>query len=205
MRLLFIILTCLTLGACSTTTSDVRDVMAEVDRSDLAYIRLAITGQEIQTSSQDSGRLYELHSTAKNILSLSNTVAHFYGFTLVAPDQADFILDIVQAVPDGGACVYGAEAVRDNFTYSTSVITFGMVPAKAAHCMVIVANLYAGPVAEENLIGEFLSNTGWVRIYAGAGELPDYRKTVTERDEVKALEASFAGLLNELINEGAFK
>lgn len=205
MRILVVFMMSFIVSACSTTTSNVRDVMAEVDRSDLSYIRLAVTGERIQTSSQDSGRLYELHSSAKGILELSNAVAHYYGFTMVAPDEADFVLDIVQAVPDGGACVYGMEAARDNITYSTSVITFGVVPAKAAHCMVIVANLYAGQVAEENLIAEFLSNVGWVRIYAGAGELSDYRKTVTKRDEVKALEASFAGLLNELINEGAFK
>lgn len=200
-----VLLVSLVLSACSTTTSNVRDVMAEVDRSELNYIRLALTGQSIQTSSQDSGRLYELHNSEQEVLELARAVAHFYGFTLVPPASADFILDINEAVPDGGACVYGVESVRDGFTYSASVATFGVVPAKAAHCMVVVGSLYSGAIAEENLIGEFISNVGWVRIYAGAGELPDYRRTVTKRDEVKALEASFAGLLNELINEGAFK
>lgn len=193
------------LSACSTTTSNVRDVMAEVDRSELAYVRIAVTGEKIQTALQDSGRLYELHSRSSEVLELAQAVAKYYGFSVVDPSEADFVLDLQQAVPDGGACVYGMEAARDSFTYSTSVITFGVVPAKAAHCLVVSAELYEGEKNETNVLGEFISNRGWVRIYAGIGELPNYRKTVTERDEIKALEASFAGLYNLLINEGAFK
>ena len=79
------------------------------------------------------------------------------------------------------------------------------MPAKTAHCLVITAELYEGYRDDSTAIGEFISNRGWVRIYAGVGELSNYRKTVTKRDEVRALEASMAGLLNLLINEGAFK
>jgi len=196
---------CALLAACSTTTSNVRDVMEEVDRSELSYIRMAITGDTIQTALQDSERLFELHSTRSEILDLINTVARFYGFTLVDESEADFVLDIQQVVPDGGACVYGAEAVRDGFTYSTSVVTFGIVPAKAAHCIVVTAELYQGYKDDSTIIGEFISNRGWVRIYAGVGEIDNYRKTVKKRDETKAIEASAAGLLNLLIEEGAFK
>jgi len=196
---------CAVMTACSTTTSSVRDLMAEVDRSELKYIRIAVIGREVLTSSQDSGRLYELHSRSGEVLTIARNVASAYGFTLVDEDQADFVLDIEGAVPDGGACVHGVEYARDMFTYSASLITFGIVPAKAAHCMVVTGMLYEGYVDEGTIIGEFVSNRGWVRIYAGIGELPDYRKTVTERDEIKALEASLGGLMNLLIEEGAFK
>lgn len=204
-RLTFLFVFSFLLSACSTTTSNVRDVMEEVDRSELSYIRMAITGDVIQTALQDSERLFELHSTRSEILDLIRTVARYYGFTLVDESEADFILDIQQAVPDGGACVHGVESVRDGFTYSTSVITFGIVPAKAAHCIVVTAELYQGYKDETTIIGEFISNRGWVRIYAGVGELDNYRKTVKKRDEIRAIEASAAGLLNLLIEEGAFK
>lgn len=193
------------LNGCSTTTSNVRDVMAEVDRSELAYIRMAVTGDVIQTALQDSERLFELHSNSAQVLELIRTVVRYYGFTLVDESDADFVLDIQQAVPDGGACVHGVESFRDGFTYSTSVVTFGIVPAKAAHCIVISAELYQGYKDETTVIGEFISNRGWVRIYAGVGEIGNYRKTVKERDEIRAIEASAAGLLNLLIDEGAFK
>lgn len=190
---------------CSTTTSNVRDVMAEVDRSELSYIRMAVTGDVIQTALQDSERLFELHRNSAEVLELVQTVVRYYGFTLVDESEADFVLDIQQAVPDGGACVHGVESFRDGFTYSTSVVTFGIVPAKAAHCIVIAAELYQGYKDETTVIGEFISNRGWVRIYAGVGEIDNYRKTVKERDETRAIEASTAGLLNLLIEEGAFK
>ncbi len=195
----------LALSACSTTTSSVRDVMGEVDRSELSFIRMAVTGSEIQTAFQDSSRLYELHSRSDEVLDVAKLVTRYYGFTLVSEEDADFVLDIKQAIPDGGACVYGMEAARDSFTFGTSVATFGIVPAKTAHCLVITAELYEGYRDDSTAIGEFISNRGWVRIYAGVGELSNYRKTVTKRDEVRALEASMAGLLNLLINEGAFK
>lgn len=197
----------LTIGftGCSTTTSNVRDVMAEVDRSELGFIKLAVVGEQIQTALQDSERLYELHNRGPKVLELAQTVARYYGFDLVPESEANFILEIQQAVPDGGACVYGMEAVRDNVTYTTSVITLGIVPAKAAHCMVVTGELFANARDEFNAIGEFISNRGWVRIYAGVGEIPNYRKTVTVRDEIRALEASIAGLYNLLIEEGAFK
>lgn len=205
LRCLSLVALGLLLVACSTTTSNVRDVLAEVDRSELGYIRIAVTGERIQTALQDSERLFELHSNSAEVLELARTVVRFYGFTLVDESEADFILDIQQAIPDGGACVHGAEAFRDNFTYSTSVLTFGIVPAKAAHCIVLSAELYEGYKDESTIIGEFISNRGWVRIYAGVGEINNYRMTVKERDEVKAIEASVAGLLNLLIEEGAFK
>lgn len=205
LRLLPILALSVVLTACSTTTSNVRDVMTEVDRSELGYIRMAVTGDVIQTSLQDSERLFELHSNRTDVLELVRTVVRYYGFTLVDESEADFVLDIQQAVPDGGACVHGVESFRDGFTYSTSVVTFGIVPAKAAHCIVITAELYQGYKDETTVIGEFISNRGWVRIYAGVGEIDNYRKTVKERDEIKAIEASTAGLLNLLIEEGAFK
>jgi len=180
--------------------------MKNVDRSELSYIKLAVTASDgIQTTLQDSGRLYEMHSRSDQVLSIIQTVTRYYGFTLVDEAEADFVLDIQQALPDGGACVYGMEAARDNFTYSTSVVTLGIVPAKTAHCIVVSAALYEGYKDDATVIGEFISNLGWVRIYAGVGEINNYRKTVTERDEVRALEASAAGLLNLLIEEGAFK
>lgn len=195
----------LTLTACSTTTSSVRDVMGEVDRSELSFIRIAVTGADIQTAFQDSSRLYELHSRSDEVLEIAKLVTRYYGFTLVSEEEADFVLEIQQAIPDGGACVYGMEAARDGFTFGTSVATFGIVPAKTAHCLVVTAELFEGYRDASTAIGEFISNRGWVRIYAGVGELSNYRKTVTERDEIRALEASMAGLLNLLINEGAFK
>lgn len=204
-RVSFFLVLIATLNGCSTTTSNVRDVMAEVDRSELSYIRIAVTGGVIQTALQDSEKLFELHSDRGQVLDLVQTVVRYYGFTLVDESEADFVLDIQQAVPDGGACVHGVESFRDGFTYSTSVVTFGIVPAKAAHCIVIAAELYQGYKDETTVIGEFISNRGWVRIYAGVGEINNYRKTVKERDEIRAIEASAAGLLNLLIEEGAFK
>ncbi|MCH2158960.1 MAG: hypothetical protein MK096_09330 [Oleiphilaceae bacterium] len=204
LQLLFI-LSLTVISGCSTTTSNVHDVMEEVDRSDLSYINIAVTGAEIQTALQDSGRLFELHHRSAEVLNLIQDVVRYYGFNLVDEDEADFVLDIQQALPDGGACVHGMESFRDNFTYSTSVLTLGIVPAKGAHCIVITAGLYTEYVDDSTAIGEFISNTGWVRIYAGVAEIDNYRKTVTKRDEIRALEASAAGLLNLLIEEGAFK
>jgi hypothetical protein len=205
LRALCLVALLVALAGCSTTTSNVRDVMDEVDRSELGFIRMAVTGDAIQTALQDSERLFELHSDSAEVLEIVQTVVRYYGFTLVDEDDADFVLDIQQAVPDGGACVHGVESFRDGFTYSTSVVTFGIVPAKAAHCIVITAELYQGYKDETTVIGEFISNRGWVRIYAGVGEIDNYRKTVKARDEVRAIEASTAGLLNLLIEEGAFK
>ena len=93
----------LALSACSTTTSSVRDVMGEVDRSELSFIRMAVTGSEIQTAFQDSSRLYELHSRSDEVLDVAKLVTRYYGFTLVSEEDADFVLDIKQAIPDGGA------------------------------------------------------------------------------------------------------
>jgi len=190
---------------CSTSTANVRDVMDEVDRSELGFISMAIVGDDVQVSSQDSERLFELHNNEAQVIALAKNVARVYGFDMQPAGQAEFVLDLLQVLPDGGACLQMSESVRDGVTYTASVMTFGMVPAKGAHCLVAVAALYRGRVADENLIAEFVANDGWVRLYAGVGDLPDYRKTVTYRDEVRAMEASFGGLFNELINEGAFK
>jgi len=204
MKVLLPLLFCLVLGACATTTSDVRAVMEEVDLSRVKNIALHIGGEKIQTSSQGNIRIYALHRTGEEAKAVLETVARAYGFRIVDLAAADYYLELRRAVPDGGECVEGLDAARQGVTYSASVMTLGMVPSRGGFCIVTNAWLHYVDRGEPDLLAEFSSDAGRIDIYAGAKDVDKYQRAVTRQDELKALEASFAGLLNVMVTEGAF-
>lgn len=194
------------ISACSTTQSDVRRVSIATDRSSAIDTLLAVTGQNIRTSFQDSSALHTLHSDADTVLAIARIVARHYGFTLVAESEAEYVLDIKSAVPDGGACVDGVESAELNASYTLSLLTLGSFPATAVHCLVVNAELYDKRSRDERmLMGAFESNAGSVELVAGINDLKVYQRTVKPDDERRGLEASFGALLSELIDEGAFQ
>ena len=97
----------------------------------------------MRTSFQNSGRLYKLHSDANTIVAIARIVARHYGFTVVEPQQAEYIIEIHSALPDGGACVSGVEAAELDASYTISILTLGAFPATAVHCLVVDASLYS--------------------------------------------------------------
>ncbi len=204
MKLPLLCLASILLTACATTTNDVRDVMEEVDLSRVKNIALHIGGEQIQTNSQGNTRIYALHHNGEEAKQVLETVARAYGFRIVDMSQADYYLELRKAVPDGGECVTGLDAARQGVTYSASVMTLGMVPSRGGFCLVTSAWLHYVVGGEPELLAEFMSNAGQIQIYAGAKDVDKYQRAVTKRDELKALEASFAGLLNVMLEEGAF-
>ena len=189
-------------ASCSSTNSNVR---VQAEQVSVSGVSIAIIGDVIQTSSQGNGRIFTLHHSAQEILAIARNVAALYGFVVVDPVSADYIIDFNQAVSDGGACIEGTDSVELDLSYSISVLTFGAFPATGVHCMVVTAELSANFSDEPQLMGEFVSNKGIVEVYAGANEIVNYKRTVQRKDEARGLEFSIGALLTEMINEGAFE
>ena len=207
MKYVFLLLIGL-IQACSTTSSDARSILSGVSKEDKSIhsaIALTITSTELITSSQGSGKLFKLHETKAEINQLAVNIARLYGFNMVAPDVAEFEMTLKLAQPDGGDCIEGLGVAAKGLSFSASILTLGMSPATSSHCFVVVADLHYIEGESSELVGEFTSNAGRVEVYAGANEVDNYQLTVTRHDEEKALEASFAGLFQRLIEDEIFK
>jgi len=116
-----------------------------------------------------------------------------------------FYLDILTAMPDGGACLEGLDSAAKNLSFTGSVLTFGIVPASTEHCLIVKAALYQYQDNQRVLVDEFSANLGRVGVYAGANLIDNYQFNVKKRDEVRGLEVSFGGLLNAMLAEEAFE
>jgi hypothetical protein len=219
MKKIVLVLVYVLLSACSTTTSDVHQLMASVDRSAIKGVRLVVEGEKIQLSSQSDTRIHTLHQSKEDVLQLAALVAKRYGFDVldsVEPvnqtngsdfltDRAVFSINIAEAMPDGGACVEGLSYAAQNLSYAGSVLTLGVSPASIEHCIVVRAELFRHHRGEQELVGEYTSNAGRVAVYAGANEVDNYQLTVSRRDEIRGLEVSIGGLLNAMISDFAFE
>lgn len=209
MRVLLWVLISFGLQACSTSTSDVRQVMGTADRVKAGAISLSIGAEHIRTSSQGNVRIRQLHHNGDEIVRLAQQVARFYGFDLVdASDgsrQADYYLDLTKAVPDGGACMEWIDSAKGGITYTVSVISFGLIPAKGGHCLVMNAVLFRDDIDGRTLVGEYRSDEGRVSVFAGPNEVDNYRRVVARSDEERILEASIGGLFNRLLADPAFQ
>jgi len=196
----------LLLSACSTTQSDVRIVSQSADLGAAKGVPLSVVGKGMQTSYQDSGRLYTLHTNREDIIAISRVVARHYGFKLVPPEKARYEIEISSAVPDGGACMSGVDSAEINVSYSLSLLTLGAFPATAVHCLVVEVALYKMlDQGERELMAEFSDNSGQVEAIAGVNDLKSYQRTVKAEDERRGLEVSFGQLLKTMIDEGAFE
>ena len=202
---LICIVVALFLGGCSTTGSDVRLVSTKTDLSTARGVLVAITGEQIQISLQDSSRLYKLHSSSAEVLDLARTIAIHYGFELVDVAAADYVFNVTSAVPDGGACMEGVDSAELDVSYTLSLLTLGAFPATAVHCLVVTMELYSVRDGEQDLMGEFISNAGSVEVVSGVKNLRNYRRLVDARDEKRALEVSIGTLYSEVISEDAFR
>jgi len=209
MKVLFWVMISFGLTACSTTTSDVRQLMNLADRSKTGEISLAIGAEKIQTTSQDDTRLYKLHHSGAGVTRITREVASLYGFKLTDADlnvdAADYYLHLTKAMPDGGACIGWLGSIAQGLSFTVSVMTFGIVPASGGHCLVVNATLYRVEAGEQVIAGEFMSNAGRVDVYAGANEVDNYQLVVDRADEARGLEASIGGLLNKVLVEHAFE
>jgi len=211
MKYLIILLVAITaaLGqACSTTSSDARNILRKVseeDKSTYSNVRLSINSDSLVTSSQDSGRLFKLHESKSDIRHLAVNIAEYYGFNVVSDDQAEFQLVLKLAQPDGGACVEGLGVATKGLSFSASILTLGISPATSSHCFIVSADLFYVLNDEDELIGEFISNEGRVEVYAGANEVDNYQLTVSRHDEEKAIETSMVGLFNAIISAQLFR
>ncbi len=203
-RYVFSVVFVLCLSACSTTPSNVRNLLTEADIERVAGTTLAIFGEQIQTSSQGDTRIFTLHHQPREIVQLGETVARAFGFLLVEKDAASYHLRIQRAAPDGGACVEGWSAAGEGAAYTASVLTLGILPARGAQCLVVSAELYAMIGGASQLLAEFESNAGQVTIVAGAREVDRYRNSVDRADELRALETSIGALFQTMIRQGAF-
>lgn len=192
-------------SACSTTPSNVKDMMVELeDPSYAALIKVAVDVKHARTSSQAHSRIFTLHHKGDELKALAEGVAKYYGFSVVPKEEAQFLFEINEAVPDGGACFQGARAVGHNISYSLSVLTFGLAPAVDGHCLFVTASLYRKVAGDFEIVGDFFSNEGKVEVLAGAGEVSNYGLTVEKLDEARGLEVSIAGLFNQMLYEEAF-
>ncbi|MFT5718215.1 MAG: CHASE2 domain-containing sensor protein [Oleiphilaceae bacterium] len=223
--LLFSFALCIVLSACSSSASDVHQIIEAVDRSSIQGVQLVIEGDDIQLTSQTIGSIFTLHQNAQEVRQLAELVAQQYGFIVVEAkanveldeagvqndnpeideQNASFYLNILTAMPDGGACLGGLASAAKNLSYTGSVLTLGLAPASAEHCLIVTAELYKYQDNERVLIGEFNSNLGRVGLYAGANEIDNYQLNVDKRDEIRSLEVSFASLLNTMLAEEAFE
>jgi len=116
-----------------------------------------------------------------------------------------FYLNILAAMPDGGACLDGLDSAAKNLSFTSSVLTLGIAPASTEHCLIVKAELYVYQDNQRVIVGEFSSNLGRVGLYAGANQIDNYQLNVNKRDEVRSLEVSFVGLLNTMLLEDAFE
>jgi len=239
---------CSILFACSSTTSDVNQIIESVDRSSIQGLQLVIGGDDIQLTSQTIGSIFTLHHNPEEVRHIAELVAQRYGFAVVeekgsydldgtelevaeldgvdvqdvnfggsvtkdkrseTSEQGDmntgFYINILTAMPDGGACLEGLATAAKNLSYTGSVLTFGIAPASAEHCLVVQAALYQYQDNQRVLVGEFSSNLGRVGLYAGANEIDNYQLNVDKRDEIRSLEVSFGDLLNRMLAAEAFE
>lgn len=224
---------CAILLACSSTSSDVNQIIETVDRSSVQGLQLVIVGEGIQLTSQTNSSIFTLHQNAEEVRRIAELVAQRYGFVVVeekglseidgadledspdkdshseASEQGDvntgFYLNILTAMPDGGTCLDGFAAVAKNLSFTGSVLTFGIAPASTEHCLIVQAELYVYQDNQRVLVGEFSSNLGRVGLYAGANQIDNYQLNVDKRDEIRSLEVSFGGLLNAMLVEEAFE
>lgn len=174
------------------------------DPSYAALIKIAVRANQARTSSQAHGRIYTLHHGGAELKSLAEGVAKYYGFSVEPENQAQFLLEVNEAVPDGGACFEGVRSVGHGLSYSLSVLTFGVTPALNGHCLFVTASLYRRVAGEFEIVGDFFSNEGKVDVLAGANEVDNYQLTVEKVDEARGLEVSIAGLFNQMLYEEAF-
>ena len=219
---------CIGLSGCSTTTSDVHQVMASIDRSAIQGVSLAIETIKVQRTSQTSGHIFTLHHTAEEIKHIAQLVAQRYGFSVVKnvdnsineesshhkntnemPEdshvKAGYYINVLNAMPDGGACLEGLAATAKNISYTSSVLTFGVAPASVEHCLIVTAELYQYQDGQPVSIGLFSSDLGRVAVYAGVNEIDNYQLSVDKKDEIRSLEVSIGGLLNKMLLENAFE
>lgn len=199
-----LLLVVMVLSACSTTPSNVRTLLNDEDIARVSGTSLAIFGDQIQTSSQGDTRIFTLHHQPDDIVQLSETVARAFGFLLTEKNLADYHLRILRATPDGGACVEGWSAAGEGASYTASVLTLGILPARGAQCLLVSAELFAVIAGTPQLLAEFESNDGQVTIVAGARDVDRYRSSVDRADELRALEASIGALFQTMIRQGAF-
>lgn len=201
----FVLFWVVLLASCSTTNSDVRDIMVDLeDPSYTSLIKVAIESNTVRTSSQAWGRIYTLHHESEEIHQMAESVARFYGFTVVPKDQAQFYIAINEAVPDGGACMGTMESISSDTTYVLSTLTLGVLPAHSAYCLFVTASLYRKVEGDWDIVGDFFSNDGRLNVVAGANELTSYELVVDKTDEAKSLETSIGGLLNQMLYNEAF-
>lgn len=219
--------------ACSTTTPNVNQIIETVDRSSIQGVQLVIGGDDIQLTSQTSGSIFTLHQNAVEVRHVAELVAQRYGFVVVEEkgsseldedevggspikektfetnEQGDvntgFYINILTAMPDGGACLEGFSSVAKNLSFTASVLTIGIVPASAEHCIIVKAALYQYQDNQRVLVDEFSANLGRVGVYAGANKIDNYQFNVKKRDEIRSLEVSFGSLLNTMLIEEAFE
>lgn len=193
------------LSACSTTSSDVRDIMVDLeDPSYVQLIKVAIGDNTFKTTSQDLERIFTLHHDSAEINQLAKSVADFYGFTVVPKEQAQFYIEFKEAVSDGGACMGTVESISSDAMYVFSTLTLGVLPGHNAYCLFVTASLYRKSAGEWDIVGDFFSNEGKVSVVAGANEVTSYRLVVDKADEARGLEASIGGLLNQMLYDEAF-
>lgn len=213
---------CSLLVACSSTTSDVRQIIDTVDRSSIQGLKLAVGGEGIQLSSQTRSSIFTLHQNSEEVMHVARLVAQRYGFSVLEKgdisqitslntdlaaqgvEGAEFYLKVLSAVPDGGSCLKGFDSAAKNLSFTGSVLTLGVAPASTEHCLVVEVELYHYEDSQPVLIGGFSSNLGRVELYAGANEIDNYQLNVDKRDEIKSLEVTFGGLLNTMLADGAF-
>lgn len=201
---LLYMLAVLGLSACSTSKSSVRELAERTETLSAQGVKLAFLVDRLQTSSQEGGGLYTLHSSRQAVKFLAGRLGRFYGFEVVEPGQAEFILELKQTVPDGGACSEGVEAAEVSASYTLSLLTLGAFPATKFFCLLVVADLYEVRDGERIEMGEFFSNEGVVEAYGSINALKSYQLSVDAQNEVKGLETSLGALMSEVIQEGAF-
>ena len=198
-------LTLIVLQACSTSTSDLRVYLDDAGQSPISSSALFVDRSKLLTSSQEGGGLYKLHHTAEEVRQLVVNVASKFGFESVSRDEATYVMELLAAHPDGGACEDLGEVAGSGASYTASVLTFGVVPAHKSHCYLVELALYERIGGELLLVGEFFANQGKVDVYAGAKEIESYGLIVTKRDELLGLETSVAALFKQMVVEGAFE
>jgi len=204
MKIFLLLLICCLIQACSTTSSDVRVLLSDVDRQSNASIKLFIDNDNSQLTFDGDGRILKWHLTVGEVNQMFENVAAYYGFQLVGSSSAEYILKVDKVLLDGVACTDGLESAAKGFRYSASVMTFGFVPASGVYCYSVSASLFENQSGELLLVDEFTSNQGRVDVYAGVHEVDNYQREVTRHDEQEALEMSIGYLFKKMLDEEAF-
>lgn len=208
-RLLTLVLL-VALAACSTTQYEAERLSKEIANAKQKPVKIAIDTQNIILSSQANERLFKLHHNQAEVHEMVENIAKRYGFQLTSVSDAEYLLKVYDAKPDGGACVKGLSAFNKNATFTLSVITFGILPATNGYCIAVEAELLYKPrvygqlMDEMNSLARFHSDAGKIDVLAGANEVDNYQRIVTAEDEARALEISLVMLFQDMIRKGAF-